>query len=99
MGLGKAWLEVAATIGVDAFLAMWRVLDAYPANWHDSGTLRISIRRYSGYLRFQRNRYIEALGGQQPPLSIDEIRRRVWIAFGEKFSKNYLSQLCKRGEK
>lgn len=96
MGLAQVWLDVVAAIGVDAFLALWRIVDAHPANWHDSGTLRMSIRRYKSFLRSQRNRYIEALGRSRPALSIEEIRRRVNIAFGENLSTNHLSDILRR---
>lgn len=94
MGLSPMWLQVIATIGVDAFLALWRVLDAHPPHWHDSGRLRVEIRRYSAYLRFQRNRYVEQLHAAHAPLP--EIRRMVDLAFGEKLTEVHLSRIGAR---
>jgi len=94
MGLGAVWLALIDTIGVDSFLAVWRILDAHPPHWHDSGRLRIEIRRYCAYLRFQRNRYVEALYQAGTPLP--EIKRRVDLAFGENLTEAHLSRLCNR---
>jgi hypothetical protein len=61
MGIQRVWLEVAEAIGVDAFLTVWRILDAEPASHHKEGRLQLNLKLYRSYLRFQRNRYIEAL--------------------------------------
>lgn len=92
MGLQRVWINVAAAIGVDAFLAAWRVLDADPSTQHNDTSLRISLRVYRSYLRFQRNRYIEALAveGVQPP----EIRRRLERQLREQVSLRHISRIA-----
>jgi len=64
IGLKRVWLDVAEEIGVDAFLAMWRILDADESSRHKEGFLQIHLKLYKSFLRYQRNRYIEALAGQ-----------------------------------
>lgn len=88
MGLSSMWLAVVRAIGVDNFLEMWRILDAHPQNWHDSGRLRVDIRRYAAYRRLQRNRYIEKLHDAGVPVAT--IHRYVLAAFGEKLTETQL---------
>lgn len=64
MGLQMRWLRIAEEVGVDALLAMWRILDSDPSVRTDKGDLECTLRPYSSYLRFNRNRYIESLVGQ-----------------------------------
>lgn len=93
MGLHGMWLEVAETIGVDNFLAMWRILDVHPSNYEDNGMKLIPMRRYKSYLRYQRNRYIEALDASG--LSVQEIRDRLSKQLGEVISIRHISRLRK----
>ena len=92
MGLQRVWINVAAEIGVDAFLAAWRVLDADPATQHTDTSLRVSMRVYRSYLRYQRNRYIEALAAQgvSPP----EIRKRLDRQLREQVSLRHISRIA-----
>lgn len=93
MGLPRVWLQVAEAIGVDAFLATWRILDADPATWHNETILRVRLRPYRSYLRYQRNRYIEALTAQG--LKPDEIRQRLRKQLGEDVSHRHITRLAK----
>lgn len=93
MGLPRVWLRVAETIGTDAFLATWRILDADPSTWHNETILRIRLRPYRSYLRYQRNRYIEALTAQG--LKPDEIQRRLQRQLGETVSHRHITRLGK----
>lgn len=97
MGLQRHWLNVAAAIGVDAFLVMWRVLDADQGLWRDPpGTgLLIFMRRYDSFLRYQRNRYIEGLAASG--LSSEQIRKIVATNIGENISERHIDRLCKQG--
>jgi hypothetical protein len=61
MGIAATWLRVAGAIGVDGFLATWRILDQEPAFRTDKGDIEPRLRSYRSYLRYQRNRYIEQL--------------------------------------
>lgn len=97
MGLQRHWLDVAAAIGVDAFLVTWRILDAEQSLWMDpaGSGLRIRLRRYESFLRFQRNRHIEALHALG--LSAEEIRARVAESIGENLSERHIDRLRKQG--
>lgn len=93
MGLARCWLEVAEAIGADAFLTLWRILDADQANWHNDSILRVRLRPYRSYLRYQRNRFIEALAEQG--LRPDEIQRRLRRQFGESVSNRHITRLSR----
>ncbi len=91
MGLQRVWLEVAEKIGVDAFLSVWRILDADQTSIDNYGRLMVPIRAYSTYLRYQRNRYVEALNamGYTPP----EIRQKLKAQLCEEISIRHISRL------
>ncbi|MBI3140988.1 MAG: hypothetical protein HYZ19_03890 [Rhodocyclales bacterium] len=91
MGLQRVWIDVAEAIGIDAFLTMWRVLDADPMSWHNDTILRLRLRPYHSYLRFQRNRYIEALAAQG--LRPDEIQVRLQRQLCESVSVRHIQRL------
>lgn len=97
MGLQRHWLNVAEAIGVDAFLVMWRTLDAEPSLWMDpaGSGMRIRLRRYESFLRYQRNRHIEAL--YNLGLTTEQIRARVAENIGEVLSERHIDRLCKEG--
>ena len=84
MGLHHTWQQVAAAIGMDAFLEMWRILDAEERFHHEGDGLRVSLRRYRSFLRFERDRYICALA--DAGLSTNDIRQRLADQFGENLS-------------
>lgn len=92
MGLQRVWLDVADAIGADAFLTLWRILDADPSTQHNDTSLRISLRVYRSYLRFQRNRYIEALASQGVP--VPEIKRRIERQLCETVSLRHITRLA-----
>lgn len=92
MGLQARWIRIAEAIGVDAFLAMWRILDADPSVRTDKGDLEVTLRPYSSYLRFQRNRYIESLVGQG--LGPREIQEAVKRELCEVISLRHISRLA-----
>lgn len=75
MGLHYIWKKVANEIGVDAFLAMWRVLDAEEQLHDPRGHLEITMRRYKAYRRFQRNKFIFQMASQK--ISLEEIHKRL----------------------
>lgn len=91
IGLKRVWLDVAEEIGVDAFLAMWRILDADDSSRHKEGFLQIHLKLYRSFLRYQRNRYIEALTAQgYKPL---EIQRCLMRQLCEPVSLRHISRL------
>lgn len=91
MGLQRIWLEVAEKIGVDAFLAVWRILDSDQTSIENSGRLMVPIRAYSTYMRYQRNRYVESLSemGLTPP----QIRQKLKEQLCEQISIRHISRL------
>lgn len=92
MGLQRVWLDVAEAIGADAFLTMWRIIDADPSSQHNDTSLRLSLRVYRSYLRFQRNRYIEALAAQG--VSPQEIKRRLQRQLCESVSLRHITRIA-----
>jgi len=92
IGLKRVWLDVAAEIGVDAFLAMWRILDADESSRHKEGFLQIHLKLYRSFLRYQRNRYIEALAAQgYKPI---EIQHSLTRQLREPVSLRHISRLA-----
>ncbi|UGA37565.1 hypothetical protein JOS77_26940 [Chromobacterium haemolyticum] len=58
MGMHHSWQRVAEEIGMDAFLAMWRILDAEEQWHHSAGGMEVRLRRYRSYEQYQRDAYI-----------------------------------------
>ncbi len=94
MGLPRTWLRVASAIGVDAFLAMWRILDSECGDIQPGEVLRVHLRRYRSYLRYQRNRLIESLyaEGKNP----DEIKAHIRSVLSENVSPAHISRIGRR---
>lgn len=61
MELPQYWLDVAALLGVDRFLELWRQLDAAESVPREGSTLELRMRPYRSYLREQRNRFVQQL--------------------------------------
>lgn len=93
LGLHPTWQKVAAEIGMDAFLAMWRIVDHEQQWHHPKGTLEIPLRHYSSYLRYQRNCYIRALSGTG--LTERQIHYRLITAYGEKLDPTHIKRIAK----
>lgn len=62
MGLRRTFIDVAEAIGFDAFMTMWRIFSA-DESFRDQGpsAMRIVMRPFSAWERYQRNKYIEHL--------------------------------------
>jgi len=93
MGLRRVLQDIAAAIGVDNTLKMWRIIDASETRLGDDGEIRLPFPRYKSYLRYQRNRYIETLVGLGH--SITTIRELLNKQLGERLSKRQLSRVVK----
>lgn len=93
MGLPGTWLQVADTIGFDAFMQMWRILDA-DESLHEDGRIKAYIRHYRSYLRYQRNRYIETLQALHVPCSL--IREMLKHQLGEEISERHIFKISKK---
>ena len=95
MGLPQVWLEVAHDIGYDAFMLMWRRLDAAVEMRSDTESMiEVQLRRYSSFQRYQRNRFIESLVDMG--LSYREIHARVTKEIGEELSQSHIRRLAMR---
>jgi len=92
MGLQRVWLDVAEVIGVDSFLVVWRIIDADPACSYDDTVLRVPMRLYRTYLRYQRDRYIEALSAQG--ITPSDIRIRLERQMGETLSEAHIRRIA-----
>lgn len=55
MHMHPRWVKIAETIGIDAFVMVWRHLDETTSG----PTVYAVMPRYTRYLRYQRNRFIE----------------------------------------
>lgn len=91
LGLQRLWLSVAAVIGVDNFLAMWRVLcDEVDVRGEMQ---RVYVPRYRTYLRYQRNRVILALAaeGKDPKA----IREELKAVMGEVVTHTHITRIIK----
>lgn len=93
MGLQQVWLQVAEEVGVDNFLKIWRILDTDISNIGNDGRILVPLRGYAGYLRFQRNRYIEAL--TEEGFSPNQIKDRLQAQLCEKISTRHISRIQK----
>jgi hypothetical protein len=92
IGLQSVWLDVAEEIGVDAFMRIWRIIDAAPECAYNDTALRVPIRMYRVFLRFQRNQYIRELAGSG--LSFSAIKRRVARQLGEQVSIRHIKRIA-----
>lgn len=95
IGLPKAWLVVAETVGFDAFLEVWRRLSSMEfSEWvrRDTGGTRMPmLRSFDSYLRFQRNRYIEALGNRG--MSVAQVARAVARNLREPLDEKHVAKI------
>lgn len=94
MGLPRFWLDVADLIGIDAFLAFWRRLDAEPTARDHNSMMRVEIRRYDSWLRYQRNRYIQSMN--RSGLTTQQIAQAVRANLGEEISVRHVARILKR---
>lgn len=96
MGLQRVWLEIAETIGVDGFLATWRLLDAaFQSSMEDHGRMLVPIRAYRTFLKFQRNRYIHTLVSMG--MSTREIREKVRLCLCEEVTVRHINRIRRIG--
>lgn len=93
LGVQAVWIRVAEVIGVDAFLATWRVLDAEGAR-NDDQVINPTLISYRQYLRYQRNRYIQTLDAQG--LKRAQIRDRVAADLGERLYPTHIYRIARR---
>lgn len=96
MGMPDVWQRVAEEIGFDAFLRMWMILDGEPAFQHAAAgePIRITLRRFSSWLRFQRNRLIESLAAEG--LTAHEIHGRLRAQLCESVSIGHIKRIARR---
>lgn len=90
MGMHPRWLHIAEAIGLDAFLLVWRLLDENPPNIPGSKVC-VSMPRFTRYLRYQRNRFIEALVVEG--IRTADIRRRLKSELGVNVSLRHIDRV------
>jgi hypothetical protein len=93
IGLDRRWLAVARTIGVDSFLAAWKVLDEFT---DETGETRMCIHRFREWRRVQRNREIRRL--DQAGYSSHEIRTEIQRLYRESLSKRHIDRIIAAGK-
>lgn len=93
MGLSAPLMRVANAIGIDAFLVVWRILDSEQGLHTDKGDIELHLRPFRSFMRYQRNRYIEAL--VRDGLSSHEIRERVRQVLCERISLRHVSRIAR----
>lgn len=92
-GLGWHWLRVAQEIGVDAFLATWRVLsETAPADDHG----RVNVPSFRTYLRHQRNLVIATMAGEG--LTAPEIRQELKRRLGYDLTEGHIRKLIRESK-
>ena len=98
IGLGKKWLVIAEAIGFDAFMAMWRILDAdeYEDSMVSSEGIRVRVPLFRRYLKFQRNRYI-LFCVSQGEKSAANLQKEIKKQLGESLSITHILRLMKKG--
>ncbi len=92
IGLAAHWIEIAETIGVDNFLAMWAILsdsDAVQSEKHYA-----YVPRYSVWSLYQRNRVIMSLHADG--LSYVEIQTRIKRDLGQSIGVDRIRKIIKR---
>ena len=92
MGLPKVWMDAVRLLGPAKFLELWRLLDR-PELIESEGRLRMTMPRFRQFLRFQRNRYIQALAHDGH--GAQEIQARVHDELGERISVRHVQRLMK----
>jgi hypothetical protein len=98
MRLPSVWIGIATMIGYENFLKVWRTLDTAAENGEirmsDSESMIIvSLRRYSSFRRYQRNRWIEYLAGRGLPPAL--IQQMVKQQLGENLNRSHIRRLSK----
>jgi hypothetical protein len=92
MGLSRVVLALADELGFEAFMRVWRVLDAAPELLSDNeGTLIVRMPRLRAYQRFQRNRLVETLAAMG--YSQREVQHSVSVQLGEELSDRHTRRL------
>jgi len=100
MGLPAFWIRVAEAIGHDNFLIFWRMAEAAAEieelrRSENESMIELSLRRYTSYKRYQRNRWIETLASNGLPNAV--IQQAVKQRLGEKLDRSHIRRLAKRG--
>lgn len=93
MGMPAVWLDVADICGPAVFVRIWERLDR-EYGFQEAGDgepLRIRLRRFASYRRYQRNRYIESLASMG--CTAPEIQQRLLAELGEGIGLSHISRI------
>ena len=98
LGLSRRWIQIAETIGFDAFMSVWQILDEdnHGRGPSERENVRIQVPLFAKYLRFQRNRYILAL--DQTGMPPHEIKRKVRDVLREDVSIGHINRIVREGK-
>lgn len=91
IGLPYRWLQVAQSIGVDAFLITWQILDQENRDGGGGARARFRVPMFSRYLRFQRNRYVRTLA--ESGKRVHEIQQSVRLQLCEELSERHIARI------
>lgn len=95
LGLHHTWQKVAAEIGHDNFLKMWRILDAEPQFQDVRFGLLLNLRRYKSYVYYQKKDYIHTCYHRRA-MKTKEIAEKISQAYCEKSDASYVWKIIKR---
>ena len=92
IGLSKIWLDIAAAVGYDQFIGIWKNISSKPELRDDSNQVALTIRPFRAYERYQRNRYIDTLvaAGLRPSQVHEVVRHDL----GENLTVSQITRLC-----
>lgn len=94
IGLGSVWIDLAAHLGVDTFLVVWKVLDQVNDGMGGAARPRIRVPLFDRWERRQRNLFIVALASEGVPPR--EIRRRLELDLCEQISERHVCRIAAR---
>lgn len=95
MGLRHIWVQVADTIGFEAFIDAWRVLTDNTDLLDERN--RITVPKFSTYHGFQRNQVIRSLAADG--MSPREIRDELDSVYGIRISTRSVSLALRKMER
>lgn len=97
MNLSSKWIQIAAAIGVDAFLVVWRILDDSQSNSAQTGyATRLRVPLFSQYMKYQRNKVIHALSGAG--MSSNEIKEKIKKDLCEDLHRVHIAKIARKNK-
>jgi hypothetical protein len=91
IGLSATWLAIAAAVGYETFVVIWRTLSADDTLRNEHNQIELVLRPFRSYERYQRNRYVATLA--QAGLKPAEIEHALRADLGERLSRRHIHRL------